>query len=245
MTAMFRPGSVLNIALGAIALIVAATLATLSGLPSGRAAMTPTAQHIEVALMEVGLSPETLAAAGLTAPAVTTLIGNAVEHLDEHFSALQDARSALGSARADHDRLQRLVQSGTASAQDLTAFASAKTALSQAQAALDAQRASLSTAATANLSQPQRAVLAAIAANARWDLPTPYLVSQRTQPQWVAIRDALANERIAAKLSEEPNPNAASLLLSIRAEQATATAMTNLSANAATITTAWNSALQP
>jgi len=143
----------------------------------------------------------------------------------------------------NHDQLERTVQSGLATAQELSQFQASTTMLASAtstrQAALDAAY----NAGVANLSGAQQATLAAIKANKSWSLPVKYLVASHTQAQWVALRDALANDKISEQLGETKDATAQSLLASEGAAGAVATASSNLGALKASVTSAWNTAV--
>ena len=65
----------------------------------------------------------------------------------------------------------------------------------------------------------------------------------RTEVQWVQLRDYLANERIAEKLGEEPDANAQAALAQIRNNLAVSTAKANLDANLAVVELAWAQAV--
>ncbi len=86
----------------------------------------------------------------------------------------------------------------------------------------------------------QRETLTAIRANAHWKLPTEFLVVERTEAEWVELRAALANERIAARNEEAPNEQRQALLGTARANPAVAAAKTALDANLATVKQSWN-----
>ncbi len=64
----------------------------------------------------------------------------------------------------------------------------------------------------------------------------------REQTEWVAVRDALANEKIAAKLGDTPDQAAQSALSTWRANGSVSAARVSLDTNLASVTTAWNNA---
>ena len=98
--------------------------------------------------------------------------------------------------------------------------------------------------ATAGLSENQRAALATIRRNRHWDLPLEFLVVDRAESEWVALRDCLANERIAAKLDdEEPDPVAQAVLGQLRSHPAVLVARGNLDGNLAVLTMVWQQAV--
>lgn len=235
-TLITRPGSILTIALAFIATgaIILASVTAMSGYDND----PPTRDALRAALLRVGLGPEPLAAAGLTTGQVRAVVAGARSHLTDHGGALDAADSAYTSAKGTHDTLRRLVVAGKASQNDLASFNSNKstlaTAASRRSAALDA----LFTAATDDLTQAQVATISAIAAN-DWSIPIRYRTASRTQADRVALRDALANDRISTKLGEDPDSASQQLLLAANATHAVATATANLNARLAANTATW------
>ena len=92
----------------------------------------------------------------------------------------------------------------------------------------------------------QRATLTQIRANRAVDhsqgFPIEFQVASRTEAQWVALRDALANEKQAIKYPDTLDQDAQTLLSTTRAEGAVAAARTALDANLPAVQTAWNTA---
>ena len=84
----------------------------------------------------------------------------------------------------------------------------------------------------------------AIRANAAWGLDTYFLVVDRTEPGWVALRDALDEQRIAAKYDEAVSAESQAVLSAALADQAVAAAKTNLESGLAAVQAAWDSATQ-
>jgi hypothetical protein len=204
------------------------------------------AANLEVSALRAGLDPKVLAAAGVSAQATTSLVSAANTYLLEHPSQLSAADTAYADARRESDRLQRLIQSGQGSAEDVTAYqtqmAAFAAATTQRQAALDA----IFNAATANLSQGQKTTLSTVRANrASWDSPPEYLTVNRSQTEWVQLRDALANERIAIDYPDTLDQALQAQLATWRASEAVAAATSGIGANLQMVTNAWNSAMHP
>ena len=80
-------------------------------------------------------------------------------------------------------------------------------------------------------------------ANSSWELPTEYLAENRTEAEWVALRDALAVERINANHGEPFPSSVQSYLSTIRAGSKVSTAKVNLDTYLASVQTAWNAAV--
>ena len=156
------------------------------------------------------------------------------------------ADTAFMNARPDVDRLAAKIQSGLAAQEDFTAYQTATSALStattQRQTALD----NIFSSAVANLSAGQRAALTQIRANRAQEMsashPIEFLVIDRTQTDWVNLRDCLANEHIAIKHPETLDQGAQARLATWRADPAVSTAKNSLDSTIAAITTAWNTA---
>lgn len=193
-------------------------------------------------LYRVGLDPRSLAAAGVSSNSVTGIVAAVEGAIQGDPSGLSGADTAFAEARVAHDALERKIRSGKASQEEVAAYPSAKSALETATAAQQAELDALFTAGTASLGESPRAALAQLRGNRTWGLPPEFLVVERTQQQWVSLRDALANERFSAEYNETPNSDAAALLATARSNAAVATAITGLSTNLASITSAWNAA---
>ena len=69
-----------------------------------------------------------------------------------------------------------------------------------------------------------------------------FLVVDRSEAEWIQLREGLANERVAAKLGQAPDPIARAALAEFRSHPLVAAARANLDANLAVVTTAWEQA---
>lgn len=203
----------------------------------------PTPQELAVALHRAGLAPEVLAAAGLGPGSVESVVGEAFQDMAEQPGALGLGDAALGDARRQCSELERVIQSGQATEEQIAAYPAAAAELAQAEAQCEGVLADLFDAGTAGLSNAQRQALSAIRANHRWSLPTEFLVVDRSEAQWVLLRDCLANERIAAQLGEDTDPEAQQILAEARSHPLVAAAKANLDANLAVVTTVWEQAI--
>jgi hypothetical protein len=203
----------------------------------------PSSSDLTMALYRTGLDPQSLTAAGLTAQQVGNLVSDVVAYMSNNPFALANADNAHETAKVEYERLQRLVQSGTYAQADLTAYATAtslySTAVATRQASLDAVR----EAGVADLSEAQRSKIMNIQSNQEWETPLEFMVINRTQSQWVQLREALAHERIALERNQQVDPAIATLLSQLRVDSAVSTAKANLQANSVAISTAWNEAV--
>ena len=219
--------------------LIEKTKATASMLP-----LMPTASELAVALVRAGLDAEALAAAGVSASSVGTVAGDVTEHLMTNQTLIELADAAVANAKQQANQLKRVIQSGRATSEQIDAYPGATLQMSQDRAQCQALVDAVFDAATANLSQAQRDTLGAIQENrSNWDLPLEFLVVDRTEPQWVELRDCLANERIAAKLGEAPDAGPQATLAQLRSDPLVAAAKANLDANSAVIDNAWQAAV--
>jgi hypothetical protein len=194
---------------------------------------------LEVPVLRSGLSPEFLAAAGVTSGSVNGILNAAADDYGDG-SALEAADAAFTSARQTHDSLQRLVKSGLGTEEDATALAAAETALDSATTARDLLLSSALAAGKAEMTAAQQATISALCANRSRRFPTEFLVLDLESADWLKLRSALGDEKAAPKLGLDPNPELQSFLSAKRAETAVATAKANLDSNLAGIQTAWD-----
>lgn len=203
-----------------------------------------TPADFKATLIRAGLGADALCAAGVSSGSVSSVLAATATAVNANPTRLSNADASYAAARRDVDRLKALIESGRGSEQDVSAYSTAAAALASAtserQAALDA----LFTAGTANLTDGQRAVLQQIRANRAYELPIEFLTVERSQQEWVNVRDALANERIAAQLGEDADSGNQSSLATWRANATVAAAKTSLDANLATLASSWETAAQ-
>jgi len=200
----------------------------------------------KVKLIRSGLGADALAAAGVAAVSVTPVLQAAADEMNAHPGTLPAADTSYTAARVESDRLRVIIQSGQASQEQIASYqtqmANLAAASGQRATALDAVFA----AATANLSAPQRSALAQIRANRAVDhskeFPIEFQVVERSEVQWVALRDALANEKQAIKYPDTLDEAAQSRLASARADPRVAAAIVSRNTTQEAVTAAWNTA---
>lgn len=248
----FGAGSILPLA----ALLIAGTTIALASLgslgvfrPSSAASAVeqselPSPVELAAAMARVGITPETLTAAGVQTTGVTNTVADARSHLDaQAFAELTAADEAWKRTHADADRLGKLVRGGYGTDDNLTALRQAETALQNAEASRTALLNDLRDAATERLTAEQIRALSNIEANTWTGLDTAYAVNDRTQEDWVALRDALANLRIASKLGEEADYECSQLVTQTNAESEVAAARSHLDARLPQVRTAYDDAI--
>lgn len=205
--------------------------------------LVPTAHELAAAMLRIGLGPAQLTAAGGSPSTVATVVDDSLDDMIANPAVIELADAAFAGSKQQCDLLKRVIQSGQATSEQITTYAVARTQLSLADSQRHSVLTALLTSAAASLNASQQDTLAAIRGNRNWDLPIEFLTVDRTEAQWVQLREALANERISAKLGEEPDPEAQALLLQLRGNPLVATAKANLDANLTVITVAWEQAI--
>jgi hypothetical protein len=211
-----------------------------------RAAMLPLlpeTHELAGALYRAGLDPEALAAAGVSPGTITTVVGDTVEHLIFNQAFIELADTAWAQSRKQCAQLKRKIQSGRATDEQVNAYQAAKAAFAQAKMQRQAALGTLVNVATGDLSNNKRSTLATIRANRHWDLPVEFLVVDRTEAQWVRLRNCLANERVADKWGEDPDPDAQAALAQLRSNPLVAAARANVDANLDVVNNAWQQAI--
>lgn len=226
-----------------VGVVSARNAAVASRTTSSRLDAPPSAVELMGVLARLQLTPRLLAAVGFTAGETSTLVGNARTHLDSRMGALRTLEAEINLQRRECDALRVRVQSGQASAQERTAYEAALAACAASDSALAQHLAATRSAALTAVQEDRRAALELAGDNmAGHDVPTQYLFSSRTEAEWVRLRNALANQRIALNRGQEPDQWCIALLASCNAEAATAAAVVNLSANLQAVTEAWETA---
>lgn len=228
----------------ALALTSAAAVPCISIVRAQTAPPPATPQALEIALHRLSLTPEALTAAGLSATEVSEAVNDLESEMDAEHVALAEADASYVQALRDRDRLQRVIQSGIHEAADLPAYTSAVSQLNGAQSQRQAILDEMWSAGTGGLPQAKKNILATIRVNGHsWDMPIEFLTVERTETQWVELRDALANERISAAAGVPADPVSQALLAQLRADPTVSAAIANLASNLASATAAWNTAI--
>lgn len=186
--------------------------------------------EIESILLRSGVTPEALCAAGATPEQVAVIATDAVAQAQASLQALRTADIAAGTAREEKERLERQQRGGLLSREDMTALRNARAAQIQAQAESKAILDGLYAASVAGLNAQARAAMDSIRINSTWDVPVEYRVQARDETSWLALRDALADQRIGQASGRNIDPLNAQILGQAGAVPATSTAVTNLSA---------------
>jgi hypothetical protein len=207
-----------------------------------RTAVFPVPGDFKVKLIRAGLEPRALCAAGVSSGVILTALQAAADNMNGAPTSLDSADASYATAVNTADALARRIQSGKASQEEIASYPAARTALASAQSAQQSVLDGYFNAAVANLPNAQRLALANIRANKGWELPAEYLVVNRTETEWVALRDALANERIAVELPGTLSQSCQALLATVRADGSVSAALTNVQNSLTSVTNSWNTA---
>lgn len=196
-------------------------------------------------LYRVGLQPEHLAAGGVAPDQTTAVVAAMRDWMAQNPTAFADADARWAKATFARDSIVRKVQSGLASQEEIASCEPACTEFTAAKANLDAVIDGALRAATASLSPQAVALLTTIRTNRlTWSLPFEFDGVERTQQDWVTLREALDNERIATNRHEEPDADFQRFLSTARADPVVAAARTNLDTRLGGIQEAWDAATE-
>ena len=231
---------------GLLALFVALALAFLvrAAWPTGGEPVPPVASSASaVMLLRADLDAEALAAAGVGTPATTESCNDAEAYVAASPTALSSADSDFAEHKVQRDKLQRKIRSGLGSTQDVTDYQTHLSAFNTAKSDREAALDGIFDAGIADLTAAQKTTLQTIRANRVWDLPAQYLVVNRTQAEWVELRDALDARRIQNDAGEPLEQEVIDLLADVEGVLAVSAAKVNLDTNHAAVQTAWNTAV--
>lgn len=201
----------------------------------------PTAAQAAVMLHAAGLTPDTLAAAGVIASQTTTALQRIRDQLPHLASQFDAAHNAYSAASIEHDRLERLVRSGKGTEQDVAALQTARTHLRAATARRDTAMQAF--VQTADLGAEVSARLALMHDPRGDGIPMHYRAAARPDAEWIALRHALAAAEIYARLDEDVPQPARAVILANDSNPAVATAYASLQANGPAVAAAWNQAV--
>jgi len=182
----------------------------------------------------IGLNPEAMAAAGLSAQQASTVIANLATS-SALVSELQNADISATSAASTLTTAQEQARGPFATEQSPAAVAAAVAAFEQAIAVREEARIALVNAATAGLTSEAKARLAAITAASLHSVPTSFMVLTRTPEEWTTIEEALRAEARATRMEMTLAESHASLLAGTRADAGVIAAQASLTSNLAAI----------
>lgn len=205
-------------------------------------APAPASTPMAATMMRVGLDAERLAAAGVSSQETSAAIAAAVEEHDTGDSLAQ-ADADFAACKATCSKLEREIKSGLASSEDVTAYKAAAEDLATLTAARDAALEAIFEAGIVGLSAAEKATLRTIRENAHWKLPVQYLTVERTEADWVKLRDYLDARRMHQEDGEEVPAEVTSHLATVESADKVSGAKASLDSSLAAIQTAWNAAV--
>lgn len=184
----------------------------------------PTAAELEALLHRLGLNAEALAAAGVEPGRVDGIVRRLVEALAEEDRSVGSidwryADAGIRLAQAEREEAaRRNPQERHAAEQRLASR------IRQRDQLMDR----LFNQAARSLSAGQQGALAAIRGNRQWNLPIEFLVVDRTEEQWLELRNALTAERQCRERGEILEVEIHALLARLRHAPAVSEARANL-----------------
>ncbi len=195
-------------------------------------------------LREIGLTPTNLAAVGFTPQQVASVINAASTHLTTRGDAYRQSAAAARTTRQQVSDLEALAQSGQATSEHLNTLAVAKRALTQDTTSHNEAKASLLAAAMQGIPSDLADALATLKFQSAWEVPAEYKVVARSEEDWLRLRDALSESRIAAASGLAPSDATTQFLADTDAHAAVANARARLEANTQAVSDAWNTAVR-
>ncbi len=216
-------------------------------LPDGDAQFSPAA--LEAILLRAGINAETLTAAGISSTDVSTIVTQATDHLTTNLLELTQADQSILNAKPSINQFKRLITKGRGNQDDLSAYADAQSSLQTAQNACNQALEDTVTAAFDNMNTANTNLLLTIAGNATSvggyaKVDVAFLTVDRSESDWLALSEALEQERQATEWNETLNAEAADLLASARNNVIVSAANSSLAINLAANTTAWTNTVE-
>jgi len=199
--------------------------------------------RLALALQSAGVGPEALASAGCSASHATTAITQLREEIVTLDSQLETSRLALQQASNERAQLASIVRSGTSTSQQRAALVAAKAAEQAAGADLASAIAAVFDSATDGMPGNLVQGLDRIRSNTAHELPAWHLTTVREDRDWLAIRRAVASERIHQRLGEPVPPEVQAILLAASADPNVAAAKVSFETNGPDVAAAWNDAV--
>ncbi|MEM7305644.1 MAG: hypothetical protein AAF682_03185 [Planctomycetota bacterium] len=203
----------------------------------------PASTPMAATMLRVGLGADALAAAGLSASDAAGAIAKAVAEHDSHVPSLPKADAQYAACKPVCDALERKIKSGKDGGTDVSDYKAGIAELASLEAARKGVLDNVFAAGVAGLSAAQRATLETVRANRRWRLATQYLAKDRTEAQWVELRDMLDARRIYAEDGEAEPKEVTAYLAGVDGDAGISAAKASLDANLASVQTAWNAAV--
>lgn len=192
-------------------------------------------------LVQAGLDPKALAAAGFNAENAAAIVGNTSEYLVQNMQQIRALESQLDEARFAIRELERSATAGTPELGAAAVLQVGLQSIQSLQSQHSEQMAAIFTVATSGLDAVNVTKLSAIKANRYCGLPIEFCMQSRTDDEVVQLRDAIAARDIAAR-NAVAIPAVASQRIRAATTQQTELARVALD-NVAGVVSAWNAAV--
>lgn len=211
--------------------------------PAKASAATAFESEASMTLRRLELGASTLSAAGATTTETTQVVSDMDDWLGNNEGEIASASATLNSATQAWTAMRSKIQSGQATSEEIESLPSLESAKNAAQSALSSLHDEAFDAAVDGLSEAKQSLAANVRANSAWKFKPYFLVVNRTEANWIALRDALDEQRIATKYGESTSSAALAIISAALADQDVASAKVNYDSNLSSIETAWNSAV--
>lgn len=234
-----RRGGIVAAAMAAIAIASAGTVAVISFSSSSTASKSASpgprpAQPREVAVIFhlLGITPQGLAAAGVTGQGCDELFATGMVYClqAERLTQLQLAHRDVNLAS---EKAVRPDSPGAINSQGQ------QITLSECKTALSNLESTGFTFVTTGMDAGITSKLATIKANQHWGLPTPYLVVNRTDEEWLELRGALNARRFATEHNLELAPRLVQILAAAEGDPTVARSLSDYGSGLLPVSAAW------
>lgn len=210
--------------------------------PLGVLASIPATQELGQLMTRLDLIPENLAAAGCNSSDASTVAADLGEHLLSDPTALDLADETCFDAVSALVEVRTAIRAGEATQAQLDALPGLELAHQAALIARDLLLAAAWSAATASLTETESAALVLIRSNSGWNVDTHFLVIDQTQAQWLELRMALDEQRVALKFGDPVSAESLTIIANALSNEDVARAKVDLESNLASVKAAWLSA---
>ena len=150
-------------------------------------------------LQELGVGPEALAAVGASGHDAEVIVALAMAMCENPGNSFAHIQTQLQAARAEYLRLEAAVRTGTATREQRLQLAPAREALAEWEESRRDALALLATTVESRLDTEQMAMLRNISAARHVEVPVHFKVVQRSQGEWTALRDRVAEANRVAR----------------------------------------------
>lgn len=185
-------------------------------------------QDAVTAAHELGLTPQSMVAAGITDQATANgILANIVE-AGAQIESLQLARNQLDAASAEMTELQQLVLAHPDNEAFAAAYQTAAAQLDEAKAQVQSVTDDLLSTALQEVPAQHHNVLEAWRDSRTRDVPPSYRAVARGDGEWKQIQSALRANQRAQQLGEPVPPDAAAVINNVESEYEVVEAQFNL-----------------